>query len=263
MSDEGFSFKLDCAPDVVTPKALGQAVSAFNKMLAVANASDWRISRMELHSIDLAAEPAVVDEAAERSFATLGVIVRLAANDTVSREEISRFSGVLSPLNDLVKETKADVTVASRGVEGTFTPATLTSLTRLLIRGARRSFGHVRGNVDKIILQSKHRTLGLIDRVTQSRIDVRFGPELDSIVKQIQMGMEIDVRGFIRANDGELLSMDAEELIIISTEHHPLVTAEDLEGTIGLDCTAGLGSVDFVSALRDNAIGNTADGGKR
>ncbi|MBW3079022.1 MULTISPECIES: hypothetical protein [Bifidobacterium] len=263
MDDEDFSFKLDCAPDAVTPKALGQAVSVFNKMLAVANASDWRISRMELHSIDLAAEPVVVDEATERSFATLGVIARLAASDTVSREKISRFSGVLSSLNDLAKETGADVTIASRGVAGTFTPATLTDLNRLLIRGARRSFGHVRGNVDKIILQTTHRTLGLIDRVTQSRIDVRFGPELDSIVKQIQMGMEVDARGFVRANDGELLSMDAEELIIVRGEHHPLVTAEDLEGTIGLDCTGGLGSVDFVSALRDNAIDDTADGGER
>ncbi|WP_033494388.1 hypothetical protein [Bifidobacterium biavatii] len=123
-----------------------------------------------------------------------------------------------------------------------------------------RSFGHVRGNVDKIILQTTHRTLGLIDRVTQSRIDVRFGPELDSIVKQIQMGMEVDTRGFIRANDSELPSMDAEELMIIREGHRPLVTAEDLEGTIGLDSTGGFGSVDFASALRDNDAGETLDG---
>lgn len=55
MGDRDFRFKLDCAPQDVTPKALSQAVSAFARILSAADASDWRISRMELHSIDLAA----------------------------------------------------------------------------------------------------------------------------------------------------------------------------------------------------------------
>lgn len=260
MGDEGFSFKLDCAPDTVTPKCLEQAASVFNKVLAAANASDWRISHMELHSIDFAAKPVVMDAAAERSFAALDEFARLAANDAVNREEVSRFSGPLLSLSDLAKETGADAMVASRGAEGKFTPAKLTDINRLLVRSARRSFGHVRGNVDKIILQTTHRTLGLIDRATQSRVDVRFGPDLDTIVRQIQMGMEVDVRGFLRTSEGTPLSMDAEELVIVRKEHRPPVTAEDLEGTIGLDFTGGLGSTDFVSALRDVNAGDTTDG---
>jgi hypothetical protein len=77
MGDRDFRFKLDCAPQDVTPKALSQAVSAFARILSAADASDWRISRMELHSIDLAAKPVVVDERTERSFATLDTITVL------------------------------------------------------------------------------------------------------------------------------------------------------------------------------------------
>lgn len=192
MGDRDFRFKLDCAPQDVTPKALSQAVSAFARILSAADASDWRISRMELHSIDLAAKPVVVDERTERSFATLDTITRLATRDDVSRDEAFRFSGVFSTLSDLAKETNANITVSSHEAEGTFTPGVLTGINRLLIRGSRRSFGHVRGMVDKVILQRTHRTLGLVDHVTRSRVDVRFGPELDPIVKRIQVGMEVD-----------------------------------------------------------------------
>lgn len=43
MGDRDFRFKLDCAPQDVTPKALSQAVSAFARILSAADASDWRI----------------------------------------------------------------------------------------------------------------------------------------------------------------------------------------------------------------------------
>ena len=92
---ETFSFRLDCASDAVTPKALSQSVTIFTKMLAEANASDWRISRMELHSVDLAAQPIVSDAAAEESFAVLEVIARLATDNAVSRERASRFATIL------------------------------------------------------------------------------------------------------------------------------------------------------------------------
>ncbi|MCI2186343.1 hypothetical protein [Bifidobacterium tibiigranuli] len=267
MSDGDFKFKLDCAQDAVTPKALNQAVSAFTKMLAEADASDWRISRLELHSIELAAKPVVVDEAVQRSFDALDTFARLAARlaarGDVRREEVSRFSGSFSALSDLAKETGADIIVSSQKAEGTFTPAVLTNINRLLIRSARRSFGHVRGIVDKVILQPTHRTLGLVDRITQSRVDVRFGPSLDSVVKRIQIGMEVDAKGFVRADDGELLSVEAQELEIVNAERRPLTTAEDLEGLIGLDFTGGLNSVDFISALRDSHDSNGATAGGR
>lgn len=263
MGDRDFRFKLDCAPQDVTPKALSQAVSAFARILSAADASDWRISRMELHSIDLAAKPVVVDERTERSFATLDTITLLATRDDVSRDEAFRFSGVFSALSDLAKETNVNITVSSHEAEGTFTPGVLTGINRLLIRGSRRSFGHVRGMVDKVILQRTHRTLGLVDHVTRSRADVRFGPELDPIVKRIQVGMEVDARGFVRADDGELVSMDAEDLEIIADGHRAPATAEDLEGIISLDFTGALGSVDFVSTLRETHDHGTTTGGGR
>ena len=249
MGDRDFRFKLDCAPRDVTPKALSQAVSAFARILSAADASDWLISRMELHSIDLAAKPVVVDERTERSFATL--------------DEAFRFSGVFSALSDLAKETNANITVSSHEAEGTFTPGVLTGINRLLIRGSRRSFGHVRGMVDKVILQRTHRTLGLVDHVTRSRVDVRFGPELDPIVKRIPVGLEVDARGLVRADDGELVSVDAEDLEIIADGHRAPATAEDLEGIISLDFTGALGSVDFVSTLRETHDHGTTTGGGR
>ena len=263
MGDRDFRFKLDCAPRDVTPKALSQAVSAFARILSAADAPDWRISRMELHRIDLAAKPVVVDERTERSFATLDTITRLATRDDVSRDEAFRFSGIFSALSDLAKETNANITVSSHEAEGTFTPGVLTGINRLLIRGSRRSFGHVRGMVDKVILQRTHRTLGLVDHVTRSRVDVRFGPELDPIVKRIQVGMEVDARGFVRADDGELVSVDAEDLEIIADGHRAPATAEDLEGIISLDFTGALGSVDFVSTLRETHDHGTTTGGER
>lgn len=105
---------------------------------------------------------------------------------------------------------------------------------------SRRSFGHVRGNVDKVILQPRHRTLGLVDAVTQHRIEVRFGATMDPIVRQLQVGMEVDVRGFARAHDGAVLSMEAEELEIIAPRHRSPATAEDLEGLLDLDFTGRL-----------------------
>ena len=259
MDKETFSFRLDCASDAVTPKALSQSVTIFTKMLAEANASDWRISRMELHSVDLAAQPIVSDAAAEESFAVLEVIARLATDNAVSRERASRFATILSTMNDLSKDTGANIVVTSRGEEGAFTPLRLADVNRLLVRSARRSFGHVRGRVDKIILQSTHRALGLVDCVTQSRIDVKFGSDLDADVKQIRIGMDVDVRGFIRSSEGKLLSMEAEEVMIVHEGHHSPVTADDLEGTIDLGFTGGLGSLEFVSALRD---GNVLTGGE-
>lgn len=263
MGGDDFRFRLDCAQDAVTVRTLGQAVSIFNRMLVAADASDWRISDMELHSIVFAAKPVMLDERAERSFAALNVMTRLSMRDDVSRDAVSRFSGVLTSMNDLSKETGADIIISSRDVEGIFTPASLTGLNRLLVRSARRSFGHVRGKVDKIILQPTHRTVGLVDRVTQNRVDVKFGVGLDSVVQRIQMGMEVDIRGFARISDGELLSMEAEEITIMPTECHATVTAENLEGTIGLDFTGGLGSVDFVSALRDDDVEGTVTGVER
>ena len=166
-------------------------------------------------------------------------------------------------MSDLAKETNANITVSSHEAEGTFTPGVLTGINRLLIRGSRRSFGHVRGMVDKVILQRTHRTLGLVDHVTRSRVDVRFGPELDPIVKRIQVGMEVDARGFVRADDGELVSVDAEDLEIIADGHRAPATAEDLEGIISLDFTGALGSVDFVSTLRETHDHGTTMGGGR
>lgn len=254
MSTNDFRLKLDCAQDAVTPRALVQSVTVFAKMLAEAEASDWRISDMELHSVELAATPTTMNEAAERSFATLDAIVRLSVRDGVSRDEVPRFSSILSSLNDLSQETGADVIVSSRNVKGTFTPEGLSDdIKKLLIRGARRSFGHVRGKVDKVILQPRHRAIGLIDRVTQSRVDVKFSSELDNMIPRIHVGMEIDVRGFIRTNNSALLSMDAEALDIIETGHHSPVTAEDLKGILDSGFTGGLSSVDFASALRDAA----------
>lgn len=266
MSSDDFRFELDCARERVTPRTLNQAVSVFSKVLSAADASDWRVSSVELHSIALVARPTVVDENAERAFGALNDFANMATRVTendANREEISRFGGIWSPMSDLIKETGADITVVSRDVEGVFTPVLMANVSRLLVRSARRSFGHVRGRVDKIILQPTHRTLGLVDCVTQNRVDAKFGTELDPVVQQIQMGMEVDIRGFARVSDGVLLSMEAEEIEITPARHHALVTAENLEGTIGMDFTGGLGSVDFVSALRDSDVDDATTGAER
>ena len=33
--------------------------------------------------------------------------------------------------------------------------------------------------------------------------------------QRIQVGMEVDARGFVRADDGELVSVDAEDLVFL------------------------------------------------
>lgn len=246
-----FGFRLDCAQDEVTPKALKQSVETFLKMLEEADAQDWRISNLGLHSVDLAAKPLENDEKAEASFAVLGKMVALASRKDVQPSDVVGVEKSVICIRDLIKDYDCPVTLIIGKKKSTFTPETMNRISPLLVPRERVSFGHVRGVVDKLILQKNHRSIGLVDEITSQRMEVRFSSELDAEVQGLTVGVTIDAVGLIR-RAGAKGRVDAEKIRVIEKVHLKPVGAKDLEGILDLDFTGGLGSVEFVSALRDH-----------
>ena len=178
-----FGFRLDCAQDEVTPKALKRSVETFLKMLEEADAQDWRISNLGLHSVDLAAQPLVDDEEADASLAALEKMVALATRENVRPSDVEGVEKSIVCIRDLIKDFGYPVTLVIDKRKSTFTAETMNRISPLLTPRERVSFGHVRGIVDKLILQKNHRSIGLVDEVTSQRMEVRFPSELDAEVQ--------------------------------------------------------------------------------
>lgn len=249
-----FVFKLDCDPDAVTPIMLKQTVETFVAMLDDANASQWNISGLGLHSIQLAASPKVEDADTVESIKKLSDIASLAQEDTMIINGINEQSKSVTHLFDLVQMFGIPVIIAVGSKTNTFTLQTVARIEQTMQKQAKRNiitFGKVQGAVDKIILHDSHRSIGLKDEVTSKRIDIKFTKEFDTQVKQINVGTTIRVTGML--SNGRT-SMQAETIHVINRDSkQPKSTIADLEGILDLDFTGGLSSVEFVSALRDNA----------
>ncbi|MCO6558537.1 MAG: hypothetical protein J6575_03760 [Bifidobacterium sp.] len=260
MESSRFSFSLECAPELVSVKAFSDAAKVFEQMLDAAQASDWRMADARLASIDFAASPVVEDDNSRESAEVLDRITSLASTDLHSSEDVEDFQGIIDRMTHIVSRTGSTLKLGIGEHEGSFSPEVVSGLQdevrAITIKAARRSFGHVNGVVDKIILQPTHRSLGLVDRVTDQRIEVRFGHELDADVKALTPGTEVDVRGFVRSPEGlgKPSEIDAEDIAPVENRHHPLVTAKDLEGILAMDLPAGVDSVSIIRDLRDGAI---------
>ncbi|WP_303168596.1 hypothetical protein [Bifidobacterium dentium] len=243
-----FGFRLDCAQDDVTPKALRRSVETFLRMLEEADAQDWRISNLGLHSVDLAARPVVDDEESKKSFAALEKVCALATRENIRRSDVEGVEKSIICIWDLIKDLGFPITLVIANRESTFTRETMDRLSPLLDRRDRISFGHVRGVVDKLILQKSHRSIGLVDEVTSQRMEVRFSKNLDTDVQGLSIGMTIDATGLVQRARGRI---DAERIRVIANARTEPAGVEELEGILDLDFTGGMGSVEFVSALRD------------
>lgn len=130
------------------------------------------------------------------------------------------------------------------------TAETLSRVDCLLDFNTVRSFGHVRGVVDKVILQRTHRTLGLVDQVTESRVNVRFGPLLDRRVVELHVGTLVDVAGFIRSRRGRLLHVEALEVSSAEQGDGRRAYAGDLEDLLDPGFMGGAGPVESVRRVR-------------
>jgi hypothetical protein len=251
MSKGTFEFVLDCPVELVTPKTLSNAAGVFSNMAAKAKASDWKMINVAIHSIELISEPTIRDEAADKAFDELTRMAKLPALEDLDRSDVEEYGQIISGMTELVNQTGARINLNVDGQGAVFGAEDLNRMNGLLKKASRITFGRVVGTVDKVILQTNHRTLGLVDSLTEGRVDVKFGKSLDKKVQEITVGMRVKVEGFIRASEGRLLAVDAEDLAIVVDEHRPLVTAEDLEGIIDHELPDGMSSIDFVRQLRD------------
>lgn len=250
-----FGFKLNCAEDAVTPKALKRSVETFLKMLEEVGAQDWRISNLGLHSVDIAATPIVNDEDAKKSFAILSRVAALAKKNDLHSSDMQGIEKPVVCIVTLFKELVFPITLVINGAESTFTSESINQLSKLLEKREMVSFGHVCGIVDKLILQERHRSIGLIDEATSQRIDVRFTKELDHDVQGLTVGMTIDAVGLIQRSRDRI---NAERIRVIAQADSRTARIDELEGILDLNFTGGMSSVDFVSALRD--CSNDEDG---
>lgn len=243
-----FGFKLNCAEDAVTPKALKRSVETFLKMLEEVGAQDWRISNLGLHSVDIAATPLVNDEEAKKSFAILSRVSALANKKDLCSSDMQGIEKPVVCILALFKEFGFPITLVVEGTEGTFTSESMNQLSELLEKREIVSFGHVCGVVDKLILQERRREIGLIDKNTSKRINVRFTKELDHEVQGLTVGMTIDAAGLILRSKERI---DAERIRVINETDSQTTRVSELEGILDLNFTEGMSSVDFVSTLRD------------
>jgi hypothetical protein len=124
-------------------------------------------------------------------------------------------------------------------------------VTSLRPRACRTSSGHVEGTVDKIILHHGHRSLVVVDSVTNCRVQVTFHSHLDTQVRNVTLGSVVDVKGFILSPDGFPESIKAEDIRLITKRHHKLVSAKDLEGIFPIRLEKGQDSVSIIRSLRD------------
>lgn len=251
-----FSFDLECARDQVSAKTFSDVTRTFELMLKEAKASDWQMTEIHIASLHFKAKPKVEDDDTRSSIAVLGRIMGLAAPHHAS-EDVRDFQGVIDLVTHIVMENDATLTLSAGGREGVFGPDVVSGLqeeARLItVKAGRRSFGHVTGVVDKIILQPTHRSLGLIENITGRRIEVNFKPLLDDAVGRLTPKTEVDVKGYIHSPGGlgKPSAIDAEAIDPVERRHRPMVTAEDLEGILAMNLPEGVDSVSIIRDLRD------------
>jgi hypothetical protein len=252
MERNGFLFKVDCPTEKVTAEMFGLASDAFVQILAKANAKNWRISEVRLASVNLVASPLVLDSKAEESFEMLDRLMAIPAKALLSKPEIEEFSSIINKMSALANASGSDVIMSVGLKESRFTSAVLNQAELTLRKAAKRTFGHVVGRIDKLILQPQrgNRSIGLINQSTGQRVNIAFGAELDSTVTTLNPGRVVEAAGFLRVNDDKSLHLDAESIECI--EEHPRVpvTADDLEGLLGTPLPHDITSVDIIRNLR-------------
>lgn len=295
--DSMFGFELECGDAPVSPRSLGMAVDTFQKLLAAAEASDWKVRFLSGPGIRLEARPDPEAEggAIVRAERALDLIVGVVSARLEDIEAAVAMPEVLSSLRNLIRETGAvvvlDTAVSAGMLQGQeasgpsdasdaaqqdsdaaaddssrlalpdavgpvrfrrsyCTAETLSRVDCLLDFNTVRSFGHVRGVVDKVILQRTHRTLGLVDQVTESRVNVRFGPLLDRRVVELHVGTLVDVAGFIRSRRGRLLHVEALEVSSAEQGDGRRAYAGDLEDLLDPGFMGGAGPVESVRRVR-------------
>ena len=256
-----FSFKVACPPDRITAKAFSLATETFTRILSKANADSWLITEARIASVDLTARPSVADAAASESVHVMERIATLSSPAGPDQGTVGEFKQIIDNFSVLTNETGADLVMVVNDRESVFTSDILDGCQRLLKKASRRSFGHVTGKVDRLILQQSHRSMGLVDKNSGLRIKVSFTSKLDSSVSKLNLGAEIDVKGFIRRNSDGSLSMEAEDIIRIVDRHRPLVTADDLEGVLRIQLSDNMDSAAIVASMRKDRSDELTVGG--
>lgn len=251
MSEEEFSFKVDCPPDKISATAFGLATETFVQILSKANAGNWRISEVKLASVDLAARPLVKDSDVVESLDVLKRLINIPLLMHKDKQDIEEFKTILDKASRLVNETGADIVMAADGNESRFTAEVLSEAQAILIKVSRCSFGNVTGKIDKLILQRSNRSIGLIDDITSLRVNVDFGIELDTKVQTLTPGTAVTVKGFIRTNADQTLHMNAEDIVKVKERHHALVTADDLVNAMPIKLSDGQTSTSLIRVMRD------------
>jgi hypothetical protein len=253
LSARTFIFKVDCPPERVTALAFGLATDTFVQILTKAEAKNWPVHETKIASVHLSARPVVMDDAATTSF---GIIDRLAALTTtkdLSRDEVIEFKPILDKMSSVVNNTNADVILSTGSTESRFTAELLNEAESIARKASRRSFGHVTGTIDKLVLQPDkgNRSIGLVDHLTGLRVTAVFDGALDRSVNALHTGSVVDIKGFIRSNSDKSLHLDAEDIEKIKKRHHQPVNSDDLEGILDIELPDGLNSVNIIRTLRD------------
>lgn len=255
MTPKMFSFDIDCVTSAISVDVFNEAVGAFSKMLVAAGASDWQVSEVRIASVHLTAMPRTDDENVQDSFDALNDFLGLAHVDKHDEKSLLRFQPAIKKISQIVKATGASVAVGVSDEKEEFTQDMIMNLNdeadRILVEAQRESFGHIEGRVDKIILQPKHRTLGIIDNSTEKRVEVAFESSLDKQVEKVTPGSIIDVKGFIRSPEGFPKFIRADDIQLMRNEHHNRVTAKNLEGLFSIQLPKEVNSVRIIRNNRD------------
>lgn len=244
-----FGMRFNCRPEDVTPQRLGKVTDLFSDLMKAARAQEWRVKGLSIHSVDIVAEPVILDEDAIQAQAFLKSTFTLTPESVraASHEQIR----VVERMKKLSQETQGDgFTVEAAGESIEVDSSFFEKWDELLRDVTRRSFGHVRGVVTKLILQKGKRFIGLSDSLTGRHADVRFPAELDGQVRLLTLGSRIDVRGVKQARGGSI-TLSAEGIDVVPEPGHELAGADELEGIVSLEYTGGLSSTEFVSRQRD------------
>ena len=247
------AFKVVCPADGVAAAECGCAAVTFTEILSKAAARNWNVTKAEIASVSLVAAPLVDDEEAGKSFHGINRLMRIASSPSIDRSDAEEFHPVFEKMSRVVNDTGGDLILSTGDSEGRFTADLLNEAENILRKASHRSFGHVTGTIDKLILQPGHgnRSIGLVDNLTGMRTNIVFPETLDGIVTTLTPGTIIDAKGFISRNTDKDVRLVAEDIVKVVRKHHPLVTAQDLEGVFNARIPKDMDSVALVRRLRE------------
>lgn len=258
MASNMFSFSLDCPPSSVSVEVFNDAVEAFTQMLKIADASDWKVLDASIASVHLTARPVTDDNEVNESFKTLEDMSELANSGEHDMNSLQNFHPIIKLFSNMIQSAGGNLIIDVCGKKHTFTKTNTEELIkeaeRIIARSRRKSFGHIEGKVDKIVLQRTHRGLGVVDLVTKRRVEVKFDSHLDAQVRNMTPGSVVDVKGFILSPDGFPEEIQADDIRLVKEQHHSLVSAKDLEAIFPIRLQEGQDSVSIIRNLR-NASG--------